>query len=256
MYTAAAFVLIGLLQFPAAWPIVELRQYTLHPGQRDVLIALFEAEFVESQEEVGMKIVGTFRDLEKPDRFVWIRSFRDMPSRADALNAFYTGPVWKAHRTAANATMVDASNVLLLRDASPGSGFSLDSPRAPKGATDASSALVTATIYYFDGTVDPSFVEFFDRIVRPQLKAAGIPVVASFVTETAANNFPRLPVREQDRVFTWFARFSSQADYDRALTALADSREWKGVAEALQAKLKSAPEILRLQPTARSLLRN
>ena len=37
-------------------PVVELRQYTLHPGQRDVLIDLFDREFVESQEALGMKI--------------------------------------------------------------------------------------------------------------------------------------------------------------------------------------------------------
>ena len=34
-------------------PIVELRQYTLHPGKRDVLIDLFDREFVESQEASG-----------------------------------------------------------------------------------------------------------------------------------------------------------------------------------------------------------
>ena len=39
-------------------PIVELRQYTLHPGQRDVLIELFDRELVESQEAVGMAILG------------------------------------------------------------------------------------------------------------------------------------------------------------------------------------------------------
>ena len=33
--------------------IVELRQYTLLPGKRDVLVDLFEAEFVESQEARG-----------------------------------------------------------------------------------------------------------------------------------------------------------------------------------------------------------
>jgi len=32
--------------------IVELRQYTLHPGQREALFALFDREFVESQEEI------------------------------------------------------------------------------------------------------------------------------------------------------------------------------------------------------------
>ena len=31
-------------------PVLELRQYTLKPGQRDVLINLFERHFVESQE--------------------------------------------------------------------------------------------------------------------------------------------------------------------------------------------------------------
>jgi len=56
-------------------PIVELRQYTLHPGQRDVLIDLFDREFVESQEALGMKIIGQFRDLENPNRFVWAERF-------------------------------------------------------------------------------------------------------------------------------------------------------------------------------------
>ncbi|MBW8303388.1 MAG: NIPSNAP family protein, partial [Brevundimonas sp.] len=59
-------------------PIVELRQYTLHPGQRDVLIDLFEREFVEGQESVGMTLIGQFRDLDNPGRFVWLRGFADM----------------------------------------------------------------------------------------------------------------------------------------------------------------------------------
>src|SRR6266480_1882351 len=87
-------------------PIVELRQYTLHPGKRDVLIDLFDREFVESQEALGMNIIGQFRDLDDPNRFVWLRGFHDMPSRAQALKNFYGGPVWKAHREAANATMI------------------------------------------------------------------------------------------------------------------------------------------------------
>src|SRR5437868_5726448 len=32
--------------------IVEIRQYTLYPGQRDVLIELFERAFIEAQEAV------------------------------------------------------------------------------------------------------------------------------------------------------------------------------------------------------------
>jgi hypothetical protein len=69
-------------------PVVELRQYTLHPGKRDILIELFDREFVESQEALGIRVIGQFRDLDSPDRFVWLRGFLDMNSRAKALSDF------------------------------------------------------------------------------------------------------------------------------------------------------------------------
>lgn len=106
-------------------PIVELRQYTLHPGQRDALIDLFDREFVETQEAHGMRVLGQFRDLDQPDLFVWLRGFADMDVRRRALEAFYGGPVWAAHRAAANATMIDSDNVLLLRPAWPGAASTL-----------------------------------------------------------------------------------------------------------------------------------
>jgi hypothetical protein len=48
------------------------------------LINLFDREFVESQEALGMKIISQFRDLDNPNRFVWLRGFLDMPFRAQA----------------------------------------------------------------------------------------------------------------------------------------------------------------------------
>src|SRR4051812_24596785 len=95
--------------------VLELRQYTLHPGRRDDLISLFEREFIEPQEEVGAQVLATFRDLDRPDHFVWLRGFADMAARGDALAAFYGGPAWQAHRETANATMVDSDDVHLLR---------------------------------------------------------------------------------------------------------------------------------------------
>jgi hypothetical protein len=114
-------------------PIVELRQYTLHPGMRDTLIELFDREFVETQEALGMKIIGQFRDMDNSNRFVWLRGFHDMPSRADALKSFYSGLVWKAHGKAANATMIDSDNVLLLRPARATSGFLTRKQRTSSG---------------------------------------------------------------------------------------------------------------------------
>ena len=79
-------------------PIVELRQYTLHAGQTDLLIDLFEREFIESQEALGISVIGQFRDHDDPNRLVWLRGFPSMAARGAALAAFYGGPVWQAHR--------------------------------------------------------------------------------------------------------------------------------------------------------------
>ncbi len=110
----------------ATLSVVELRRYALHPGGRDVLIPLFEREFIESQERCGMVPIGHYRDLDDPNSFVWFRGFADMETRRRALEAFYTSPSWMDHRDAANATMIDSDNVLLLRPARPESGFETD----------------------------------------------------------------------------------------------------------------------------------
>ena len=236
--------------------IVELRQYTLHPGNRDVLIDLFDREFVESQEALGMKIIGQFRDLDNPDRFVWLRGFRDMPSRAQALKDFYGGPVWKAHREAANATMIDSNNVLLLRPANPTSGFSLGNKARPRvGSTEPRSELIVATIYYFDAPVDADFVEFFEKALKPVVTDAGATVLAYFATEQSENTFPALPVREGENVFVWFARFNDPAAYERHIASLTQSPRWRDeISNERARRLKREPEILKLSPTTRSLL--
>lgn len=241
---------------PRCCPVFELRQYTLHPGQRDVLIELFDRELVESQEAEGMRIVGQFRDLDKPNRFVWLRGFPDMPERARALGAFYGGPVWKAHSKAANATMIDATNVLLLRPARPTSGFSLESLRRPgPGSTEVPKRLVIATIYYFAAPPGEDFLDFFDRDVAPLLQDAGASLLGGFVTESAVNTFPALPVREREQVFVVFSTFRDGEAYEQHLAALGRSAQWNGqTAKALLSRLDRPPEILRLSPTARSLV--
>jgi quinol monooxygenase YgiN len=224
------------------YPVVELRQYTLRPGQRDVLIDLFDREFVESQEAEGMAIVGQFRDLDDPDRFVWIRGFGDMPSRARALAGFYGGPAWKANSAAANATMIDSDNVLLLRPVTERSGFPAPAAGRPAvGSTSAGPSCVLVTIYQRDQPFDQAVADFFDRQVRPALIETGATPLACLQTEHAENTFPALPVRTGENVFVWLARFPSQAHLDGYLRLLGSSA--------------GAAQQLRLAPTARSLLR-
>ena len=102
------------------------------PASRDEYREYVRREFVETQEEAGMTVIGTFCDADNPDRFVWLREFPDMASRSRSLAAFYGGPVWKAHREAANATMLDSDNVLLLRPAWSGSDFAKEGTRASR----------------------------------------------------------------------------------------------------------------------------
>ena len=155
--------------------VVEFRRYTLKSGARETLVELFDREFVESQEALGMSILGTFRDLDDPDQFVWIRGFPDLASRAPALTAFYTGPVWKEHAAAANATMVDVDNVLLLRPADESPQLEHEPERRPAIGAAERDAVLWVTIS--DGPVEGD-------------------ALARFVTKHARNDFPALPVRE------------------------------------------------------------
>jgi hypothetical protein len=202
-----------------------------------------------------MKITGQFRDVNDPSRFVWLRGFRDMQSRAEALKSFYAGPVWKAHSKAANATMSDSDNVLLLRPARPTSGFSLENSQRPApGTSKIPKGLIVATIYYFSAPcID--FADFFERSMIPALRGSRASILAYFITESSANTFPALPVREGEHVFAWFSRFRDEAAYDEHAIALARSASWRDVlSKELTRRLKGPPEVLKLSPTARSQL--
>jgi hypothetical protein len=207
-------------------PIVELRQYTLRPGRRDELIEIFDSHLVESQEAEGMTVIGQFRDLDRPDRFVWLRSFPSMEGRRASLEAFYTGPVWKANSEAANATMLETDDVLLLRPATPGSAFTLDGSTRGADPGGDGPGFVGVTILDLNGT-DPA--EALER-----LELADGSLLGCLVTDPSPNTFPALPIREGENVLVWFAGFR-----DRALEP---------------ASPEGARQLLRLAPTSRSLL--
>jgi hypothetical protein len=203
-----------------------------------------------------MRIIGQFRDLDDADSFVWLRGFRDMPSRAEALRDFYTGPVWAAHRDQANVTMVNSDNVLLLRPAFPHSGFSLPDGRRPEpGVHEARSGLVVATIAYLAPGTDEATAAFFEQSMRPILMQASANVHAALVAERSPNSFPRLPVREGETVFVWLSSFPSLPAYESHLAALARSREWtERILPEMARRTWRRNEIWRLTPTGRSLL--
>jgi hypothetical protein len=234
-------------------PLVELRRYTVHPGRRDELIALFEREFVESQEACGIELLGQFRDLDAPDRFVWMRGFPDPLRRADALDAFYGGPAWRAHRAAANATMLDSDDVLQLRPCRPAGGCAL--PRRSETASR-DDGVVLAHVHALRDPDTRAFLAFFERAWVPLLWDANVAVGASYVTDPRPNAFPALPLRERDTVFIWFSRHADAERAEAARARIDEAVDWAAALAAEHASfLAGEVEVLRLAPTPRSRLR-
>lgn len=237
---------------PIESPLVELRRYRLHPGQRDTLIDLFDREFVEPQEALGMRVIGQFRELDDPDRFVWLRGFADMPARRAALEAFYGGPVWLDHRNAANATMVDWRDVFLLRPAWPGAGIdNWPGERATPGATGIPPGLLDATVFPLRQPASDKLLAVCRDLLSPVLRQGDARRMAWYVNETRPNDFAQLPVRESEPVLVGLALFDDLASFE----AFARSRAWTRDAQpALTPWLAGSAESHRLVPTARSAL--
>jgi quinol monooxygenase YgiN len=202
--------------------VVELRQYTVKPGRRDELVDVFSTHLIEPQEEVGAAVLGHFRDLDRPDRFVWLRGFRDMATRRVALETFYTSDVWRRHREAVNATLIDSDDVFLLR---PSPGWAL---------ADVSGANVIVIRSATEPIPDDTATSLAEQTAS-SVRAAGGELVAVLATEPSENDFPGLPVREGENVLVSIARFDDLEGLDAWLAHSAD-----------------AAHVLRLGPAARS----
>jgi len=242
-------------------PIAELRQYTLLPGKRDVLIELFEREFIESQEVLGMPLIGTFRDFDDPSKFVWLRGFASMDARPGALGDFYGGPVWKANRDVANGTMIDSDDVLLLRSADREPRLQLGSLPPRDAALTDSRGFVDLAILHLQGQRQARSVgtgilstsqRSTRRLVRTFEKALaerfGGTLLGSFVTEPSKNNFPALPIRNEANVIALLIGYEEEP-IEAVSTRRARLEE---IATAFPVPAKA--ELLHLEPTRRSRL--
>jgi hypothetical protein len=235
--------------------VVELRQYTMRPGGRDTLIELFERAFLDPLESAGMTVLGQYHDLDRPDRFVWMRGFPDMVQRARSLAAFYGGPVWQAHRDAANATMIDSDNVLLLRPAHERAGLALDGRTRAAAGTGLCAERIVMTVHPLRRRADAACIAVFDDRIAPALAAAGARVLGHYVTETHANTYPRLPVREGEHVSVWITAFADDDAHARAEARLFASAALQDAMAHWGDLVAGTPEVLRLAPTLRSLVR-
>lgn len=201
--------------------IIDLRDYTTAPGARDRLIERCETLLFDEQTRLGATFLGTFRDADNPDRFVWLRGMPDMAARQRILTTFYTdGEMWQANRDEVNAWIVDSDNVLLVRPVS-------------EWALPASGESVVGMYTYLrpEPLTDDTTLR---RDVATAVDAAGGRLLVTLATDPSENNYLRHPIRTGEFGLIWFASFEPDRYHSLMLPSL---------------------EARRLQPTARSWLR-
>ncbi|MBR3194695.1 NIPSNAP family protein [Bosea sp. (in: a-proteobacteria)] len=227
--------------------VFELRRYTLKPGAREALIEVFDTHLVETQEAVGMSVLCQFRDLAAPDQFVWFRGFADQAARTRTLPAFYGGPVWAEHGPAANETMLEWHDVLMLKPAAPGSGFrTAGRERLPPGTADLEDGRTyLVAIHHLAPDATDGEAALLAKAIADAVRAAGGEVLASLISDRSENGFRRLPVRQGECVAVTLARPAIPQAIPALETALRETAPAAG----------RAPDIAHLVPTARSLLR-
>ena len=174
--------------------LVELRSYEIVPGGVPAFVEHFEAHFLDSQAALGMDIVGLFTVPDDDARFVWVRRFRDPAGRADALAAFYGGPVWQEFGPRANELMIDHTDVHLLVPHPSGPPF------AEGHVPPAEPRTVVIATYDLGDAELPAAAMSRELAAAP---ASGVTELGRLVTAGVPNDFPRLPVHEDVTVGVW-----------------------------------------------------
>jgi len=96
--------------------VVEMRTYKLKPGLRAEFLEIFRAKSVPAHDEIGMRIVGPFLDIEDPNTFFFMRIFPDLASREPMKSRFYDGPLWKNELEDRLMPMIEKYDVVLVAD--------------------------------------------------------------------------------------------------------------------------------------------
>lgn len=241
--------------------VIELRDYLIRDGATHDFIHYFEEQFLFSQRDEGMHVLGQFEVVCAPSRFVWVRGFASMTARRRGLEAFYGGPFWQARRAEANAMIVSSDAVHLLRPlgalAALTGGLSLED-RASElpGVVPPHTGLVTADFHYAVPGARDRLVALFERCLRPALLAEGHQLLGHFVAEEAPNSYPRLPVIQDPTLLVVLSAYRDAEQCVARRAGWPGGDPWRATLEAeSRAPLAAPVTTLHLRPTARSLIR-
>jgi hypothetical protein len=230
--------------------VIEFRRYTIKEGEREHFAEYFDY-FPEAFQQMGAIVFGQFFERKNPVGFTWMRGFKNTDARAIINSSFYYGPLWREHSSTMNNLMVDSDNVLLLRPLTTEHGVPVLPAVDPIKERKGSQGVVVAQIF----AVKPNSVDAFARQAEETFasyRAAGAREAGVLVTLDAPNNFPQLPVRTDGPYLVWLGVVKDDQTLDGVFTPLAERSLQSLSATGL---LRSAPELVILDPTHRSRLR-
>ncbi len=202
--------------------VIELRNYLLKPGARDRFSEYFKTHFIESQNALGAYTPGQYRVKEEDDRFFWVRGFGSMQERSQFLPAFYGGDVWKEFGPAANDMMLEWQNVHLLKPVIN------NTP-----AFDKKQELLVIDYYTAVNNQLVELVELFSELWLPRCHSLGISNISLWVSEMAENDFPRLPVHQEENLLVVLTGYHSEEEYKFILDRLGDGLEFNNKTKEL-----------------------
>jgi len=218
--------------------VIELRNYLLKPGVRERFTNYFEDHFIDSQNVLRGFVLGQFRIKGEDDRFFWIRGFDDMQTRLTFLRRFYEqGEVWKQFGSGANEMMLDSDHVYLLKPFRSES-FGYDEFAKGKG-------VVVVEYYFAKRDRRDELADLLEANQTSLLRSK--PMLC--VSELAENDFPRLPVIQDENLLAAIVVFRDESDYQLHLSQSA----------ALKARLKELitnEHSLILYPSDKSFMGN
>ena len=227
--------------------VLELRNYLLKPGQRENFTRLFEANFIQSQQEAGSYVLGQYKVKGADNNFFWIRGFTNMTTRNKALNEFYHGETWKQHRSEANAMIVNNDNVYLLKPVNV-----KDSTNEVSFNTNwfGQQKAIVVIDFYTSNTKRDKLIEFIRKQYNPILQDSHISRTSFWMSETATNDFPGLPVFQDKNLLVQITLYKDQLEYQTKMKTV--NTKMTAEQKAEMADLVTIKNTLIVYPTNKS----
>jgi hypothetical protein len=230
--------------------VIEFRRYVIKDGKRRNFTQYFDIYFPEAFQQLGTIVAGSLLERQNQSNFIWIRGFHTLDDRAALNGLFYAGSVWSEHRKTMNDLIDNADNVLLLRPLNPERGVAVLPAVDPVTEPNGAQGIVVAQIF----AIKENSVDDFARQAETTFagyRLADAREAGVLVTLDVKNNYPQLPFRTDGPFLVWLGILRDDQTLqgfipvaDRSLTSL--------TATGL---LRSAPELVVLDPTPRSRLR-